>query len=486
MTGSIGPPARSGVLPCLAPLDGAPSAATEVACSDDVHIGHPFLGDVLTTRVSHHLVAGQTYLVHVALWYDMPDASTGELIVDFDWDPVPANDRWVNAAEIESSPYSMVVTNAQNATEDSTDPVHSCAYAGPSAGLNSLWWTFTPVRDGVLDFDTAGSWGSHDDTVISVHTGSPAAFAEVACHEDVDSDNYQLTSRLRGVRVEAGTRYSISVSRSSGFTPDGVGSVHVQASFTPAEVALSTTTVSVDEAGATGRYDVRLTAAPSADVVVTLSGDAQCSVSPSSLTFTPTDHATPQQVTVTAQADGVAGEGAHSCTIRHTVASDDPFYDEMVVPDVTGTVTDEPVVAPPAPPTTPTAPPTTPPTPVLGLPDVRATRTTGTARPGKRVTYALTLRNGAEAADVLTVRGARSGKGFTVRYLIGRKDVTRAVTAGTYRTPSLAPGATHRLTVVVTVTRRAQARKPFTIPVTARSAAVPTATDAVRLVTRRR
>jgi hypothetical protein len=43
-----------------------------------------------------------------------------------------------------------------------------------------------------------------------------------------------------------------------------------------------------------------------------------------------------------------------------------------------------------------------------------------------------------------------------VRYFAGHVDVTAAVVAGTYRTTSLAPGATTTLRIKVTPTRRAR------------------------------
>jgi hypothetical protein len=467
---------------------GTPSAATEIDCNDDATIDQPFLDNDYRSRISNvHLVAGTTYYVHAALWYDMPDDSTGQLVTDFSYYQVPANDRWVNAAEIDASPYTSIVTNAQNATYDDSDPAHSCANYGARTGLNTLWWTITPERDGWLDFDTKGSWGSHHDTVVSVHTGSPGSFSEIACHEDIDVFD-DPNSRLSGVPLDAGTRYSILVSRSPGYESSGVGSVHVAATFTPTEIVLSKTAVAVTEGGASDSYDVRLTTPPTDDVVVSVTGDDQCAVSPATLTFTPTDHA-PQPVTVSARPDAVT-EGAHSCVVRHAVTSDDPDYHGLAVPDVTGAVSDPParepsVVAPPTS-TTPTTP-TSPTAPaVAGLPHVHAGRTTGAARPGKRVTYAVTLRNDADLADALTLRGTRSGRGFTVEYRLGRTTITRAVTKGTFTTPSLAPGATYTVTVVVIVTPRARKPRPLTTTLTARSRGTTTATDAVRLVTRRR
>jgi hypothetical protein len=60
------------------------------------------------------------------------------------------------------------------------------------------------------------------------------------------------------------------------------------------------------------------------------------------------------------------------------------------------------------------------------------------------------LQNDGGKADRLRVRATSGSKKLQVRYLVAGKDVTKRVTAGTYRTPLLAPGdhITLRLTVL--------------------------------------
>ncbi|MEN9933694.1 MAG: hypothetical protein RLZZ387_273 [Chloroflexota bacterium] len=98
------------------------------------------------------------------------------------------------------------------------------------------------------------------------------------------------------------------------------------------------TTASATEGGATGSFTVALNALPSTTVTVTLTGDAQVTPSPTTLTFTPSNGTTPQSVTVTAVDDAVA-ESTHSGTITSQAASSDIFNGLNGAP-VTVTISD--------------------------------------------------------------------------------------------------------------------------------------------------
>jgi hypothetical protein len=77
------------------------------------------------------------------------------------------------------------------------------------------------------------------------------------------------------------------------------------------------------------------------------------------------------------------------------------------------------------------------------------------ARRGRTVTAQWLVQNDGESAGRFRLDGAASNARWTVRYSDGGKDVTRAVSAGTYRTGTLAPGQRVSLRVKVTPTRRA-------------------------------
>jgi hypothetical protein len=74
----------------------------------------------------------------------------------------------------------------------------------------------------------------------------------------------------------------------------------------------------------------------------------------------------------------------------------------------------------------------------------------------KKATFVVRLENGGEAADTFLLQGTKGSKKFRIIYTVGGKNVTRAVTAGTYRTHSLTAG--HSEMVVMTITLAAAAR----------------------------
>ncbi len=85
----------------------------------------------------------------------------------------------------------------------------------------------------------------------------------------------------------------------------------------------------LNEVGTTSTdLEFSLTSMPSANVVVTLTPDADVSLSASSLTFTSTNWDTPQTVTVTAVNDSAA-EGYDDAVVAITTASSDSAYDDL-------------------------------------------------------------------------------------------------------------------------------------------------------------
>lgn len=95
----------------------------------------------------------------------------------------------------------------------------------------------------------------------------------------------------------------------------------------------------VTEGGATDTFTAVLQSAPTSDVTITLTPNAQVSVSPTTLTFTSSNWSTPQTVTVTAVDDFVA-EGAHTGSIAYSLASADTNYNGLVVAPLAVNITD--------------------------------------------------------------------------------------------------------------------------------------------------
>jgi len=130
----------------------------------------------------------------------------------------------------------------------------------------------------------------------------------------------------------------------SGTGTAGAGTFSAQ----QAGINLSTTAITAAEGGSTGSYTVVLAVAPTADVTVTpacTDTATGCTVS-SALTFTTANWSTPQTVTVTA-VDDSDYEGTHSATITNTASSSDVTYNGLSISNVTATITDNDIAAPP-------------------------------------------------------------------------------------------------------------------------------------------
>jgi hypothetical protein len=101
----------------------------------------------------------------------------------------------------------------------------------------------------------------------------------------------------------------------------------------------SNSITSITESGSPDTYTLALGTQPTADVVVSVVGTDQISVSPSALTFTPQNWDVPQTVTVAAVDDSVI-EGAYTAVITHSVVSADAGYNGLAVADVSVSIED--------------------------------------------------------------------------------------------------------------------------------------------------
>jgi hypothetical protein len=106
-------------------------------------------------------------------------------------------------------------------------------------------------------------------------------------------------------------------------------------------------------------------------------------------------------------------------------------------------------------------------------------------RTRRSASFQVRLTNRGSAAERLAVRGARRSARFAVAYLVGGRNVTAAVVAGSYRTAVVAPGRS--LVLVVRVTRTAAARRGDTRVFTVRAGSthVTSRADTVGAVVRR-
>ena len=151
----------------------------------------------------------------------------------------------------------------------------------------------------------------------------------------VDSFTYEVTvadTVIPGVHPFSGT-----IRDDDRLIHDILGDTQVTVAIPPG-VAVSPTDLTVDEGG-TNTYTVVLDAQPSDAVTVTIvdpTDNTDVTAEPASLSFSTTDWATAQTVTVSAAEDTDALED--TATVTHTVAGGD--YDAITAQDVAVTVTD--------------------------------------------------------------------------------------------------------------------------------------------------
>ncbi|MFC1587316.1 right-handed parallel beta-helix repeat-containing protein [Planctomycetota bacterium] len=109
-------------------------------------------------------------------------------------------------------------------------------------------------------------------------------------------------------------------------------------------VSQSSGSTDVTEGGADDTYTLVLDAPPYADVVITVTPDAQSTVDNglggNTFTFSSVNWNTLQTVTVSAVDDALA-EGNHNSLIQHVAASLDAFYNEIAIGNVTASVIDD-------------------------------------------------------------------------------------------------------------------------------------------------
>ena len=110
-------------------------------------------------------------------------------------------------------------------------------------------------------------------------------------------------------------------------------------------VSVSETALTVDENSDTGAYTVELDSQPTANVNLTLSSSALsvATVSPPTLSFTPSDWNVPQTVTVTGIDDDLDNPVNRTATISHALSSSDASYSVLGVASVVVTATDDDV-----------------------------------------------------------------------------------------------------------------------------------------------
>ncbi|NIX78086.1 Calx-beta domain-containing protein [Microvirga terricola] len=165
----------------------------------------------------------------------------------------------------------------------------------------------------------------------------------------------------------------------------------------------------VTEGGASDTFRVALASAPTANVIITITGNADIDRAPATLTFTPTNWQTPQTVTLTAVDDTLV-EGTETSNVTLTVSSTDPQYNGLSIAPVPVTIFDN------------DAPP-----PVL--PVVTMQNASATEGPNAQITFTLTL-DTAATQDVVVSYSTLDGAATAANDFVGITSGTTTFAAG--------------------------------------------------------
>ena len=251
------------------------------------------------------------------------------------------------------------------------------------------------------------SWSDPDNDSITRYEASYGKVGEswgawsAISNSDADTTGHTVTSLDNGSEY----RFRIRAVNSAGNSAESAVASATPVVPATAGVTLSATSLTVEE-GSSNTYTVKLDKAPSANVMITVSGaSGDVTVDGSPLTFTPGNFSATQTITVNAAADEDTTDD--TATLTHAASSSDTDYGaSLEIDDVDVTVTD----------TTPTLQLSTDPAAVTEGTDIRLTVTSDQALTGN-LTVSLTL--AARSSSTFTaadIAGALGPRNFTAAF----------------------------------------------------------------------
>ncbi len=142
-------------------------------------------GNQITATLSHTLLqSGGQFFIGVTNLPPGGGAASPQLLFTVNSAAPPVNDNFANAIAVTSATFTGSVDNS-SATSESTDPIPPCvAGLSQNPAGKSVWWKYTAGSAGTAVINTLGS---SYDTVLSVYTGVPGTFVNVACNNDVST-----------------------------------------------------------------------------------------------------------------------------------------------------------------------------------------------------------------------------------------------------------------------------------------------------------
>ncbi|MBK8456155.1 MAG: hypothetical protein IPL47_02805 [Phyllobacteriaceae bacterium] len=218
-----------------------------------------------------------------------------------------------------------IVRSNVGATSEAGEPI-------ASAPGNTMWYSWTAPANGRLTVGTCNQTAGPTttfDTWVRVFTGSAVnaltSLSSVNNTTGCTTGAGANTGSVVSIAVTSGTTYRIQVDGRLAQT--GTFLLH----YGLAGLTVNVTDGSATEGGDTASFTVVLNTVPSANVTVSVGTSPQCTRSPTSRTFTPTNWATPQTFTITATNDTLY-EGIHSCTQASVTASGDGYTGVTATP----------------------------------------------------------------------------------------------------------------------------------------------------------
>ena len=184
--------------------------------------------------------------------------------------------------------------------------------------------------------DDQGAFQKVESFDISIPAGQTSGSATLRfrpVNDAVDEEDETVT--LLGSELVAGDSADSLPVRSASFTIIDDDTRGITISPTSTLVALS-----LVEGGEPGTYSLVLDSQPTDTVVITLAGqqDGFLRIVPDTLTFTTSDWATPQTVSVMALDDGIVGGVSRQDIVTHQVSGGD--YGSVTVPDISTSIED--------------------------------------------------------------------------------------------------------------------------------------------------
>ncbi|MUG96098.1 hypothetical protein F7734_28655 [Scytonema sp. UIC 10036] len=181
-------------------------------------------------------------------------------------------------------------------------------------------------------------WGSALKRIFDVSAENQLVFDNLDIFAESGAKNKALDKSFKTI-VTDGVLNLNMVASVDNATIDAIEIIPVGTPTPSVILQLTNGNTSVTEGGATDTYSLALSTQPTENVTINLAVGNQLSADKTSVTFTPNNWNIAQTITLTAVDDTVI-EGAQTVSITHNVTSTDSNYNNISVPNVTVSVTD--------------------------------------------------------------------------------------------------------------------------------------------------